>query len=137
MINWTTGANHAGGPASNDLTCAFCHPATGNGFGQSVTEAHNFSVKDIRNIPEYDVTVTTDTPSRGYYIKGESPVITIVLKDSVTGIPIDHTTVVEKPNPEGCVPNADKTACTNPDPTARSGPPTCTLPGRAPSLFRS
>lgn len=114
LINWTTGANHAGGAATNDTSCAVCHPASGSGFGQSVTGAHNFTAKDIRNIPEYDVSVTTDTPARGYYIAGESPVITIVLKDAVTGTPIDHTTVVEKPNPAiGCVTNADKTACTN------------------------
>ncbi len=114
LINWTTGANHAGGPAANDDTCTICHPATGTGFGQSVTTAHNFSAKDIRNIPEYTVTVTTDPPSRGYYIKGESPVITMVLKDAVTGNPIDHTTVVEDTHAEGCVTNPDKTACTNP-----------------------
>ena len=59
--------------------------------------------------------MTTDTPARGYYINGESPVVTIVLKER-TGAPIDHTTVVEKPNPaKGCVTNADKTACTNAD----------------------
>ncbi len=63
--------------------------------------------------------MTTDTPARGYYEKGESPVVTIVLKKD--GTPIDHTKVVEKPNPAiGCEPNADKTACTNPeDPEGR------------------
>ncbi len=113
LIDWTTGANHAGGGAANDDNCAVCHPATGTGFGQSVTGAHNFTAKDIRNIPEYTVTVTTDTPARGYYIKGESPVITMVLKDAVTGVAIDHTTVVEDTHAEGCVTNADKSACTN------------------------
>ena len=57
-------------------------PPRGGGFGQSVTTAHEWTTKDIRNIPEYDVTVTTDTPARGYYINGETPVITIVLKDT-------------------------------------------------------
>jgi len=112
LINWTTGANHAGGLATNDNSCAVCHPATGAGFGKSVTEAHNFTAKDIRNIPEFDVSVTTDTPARGYYIKGESPVITIVLKKG--GTAIDHTTVVEQTAAaEGCITNADKSACTN------------------------
>jgi hypothetical protein len=111
LIDWTTGAHHAGGAAASDDSCAVCHPATGAGFGQSVTGAHNFAAKDIRNIPEFDVTVTTDTPARGYYIKGESPVITIVLKKD--GAAIDHTTVAQDSSGEGCEPNADKTACLN------------------------
>ena len=118
LIDWTTGANHAGGNMTSDDNCAVCHPATGNIFSQSVTTAHAFNIKDIRNIPEYDVTVTTDTPARGYYIKGESPVVTMVLKtmnpDGTIGAAIDHTTVVEDTHAEGCVTNADKTACTNP-----------------------
>jgi hypothetical protein len=115
LINWTTGANHAGGAATSDDNCAVCHPATGaiTTIIKPITSVHNWTAKDIRNIPEYKVTVTTDTPARGYYIKGESPVITIVLKDAVTNVAIDHTTVVEDPHAEGCITNADKSACTN------------------------
>ncbi len=114
-INWATGTNHAGGAAPNDNGCTFCHPATGAGFGQSVTDAHNWTTKDVRNTPEFDVTLTTDTPARGYYIAGESPVVTIVLKDKATGVAIDHTTVVQDSDgSEGCIPNAAGTACTTP-----------------------
>ena len=74
---------------TNDDTCYVCHPDTGAAFGQSVTDAHNWTKKDIRNIPEFDITLTTDTPARGYYINGEKPVVTIVLKDHFTGAAID------------------------------------------------
>jgi hypothetical protein len=114
-INWTTGANHSTNRAmANDDTCTVCHLDTGNSFGQSVTEAHNFAKKDIRNIPEFDITLTTDTPARGYYINGEKPAVTIVLKDKVTGVAIDHTTVIQDGTAEGCLPNAAGTACTVP-----------------------
>ena len=111
-IDWTTGANHAGGAVTTDSTCVACHQPTGG--ISPITTAHEWMKKDIRNIPEYNVTVTTDTPARGYYIAGETPVITMVLKDAVTGVAIDHTTVVEDSHAEGCITNADKSACTNP-----------------------
>ncbi len=128
-INWTTGVNHAGGALGSDEVCALCHKDTGAGIGKSVTDAHNFAAKDIRNIPEFDTTITVDTPARGYYIKGETPVVTIVLKDHFTGATIDHTTVVQQQTSnkaadiaaqgpyvpaEGCIPKAgsEGTACT-------------------------
>ena len=102
-INWATGANHSSNnlAMTSDDQCAACHPASGQGLGQSITNAHNWTTKDKRNISEFDITVTTDTPTRGYYIKGEKPVVTIVLKDRVTGATIDHTTVVQDPTAEG------------------------------------
>jgi len=70
-INWTTGAKPCGGVATNDDNCYVCHPSSGVGFGQSVTDAHKWTTKDIRNIPEFDVTLTMDTRP-GYYIKGKN-----------------------------------------------------------------
>ena len=116
-INFATGANHSSGNRimTSDDNCYVCHPATGAAaFGQSVVEAHKWTTKDIRNIPEFDVTLTTNTPARGYYINGESPVVTIVLKDKTTGTAIDHTTVIQDTTGEGCIPNAAGTACTVP-----------------------
>jgi OmcA/MtrC family decaheme c-type cytochrome len=102
-IDWTTGKNHSAGnvPMANDDGCASCHPATGKGPGQSVTDAHNWTTKDKRNIPEFDITVTLDTPARGYYINGEKPVATIVLKDHLTGVALDHNTIIQDPVAEG------------------------------------
>jgi OmcA/MtrC family decaheme c-type cytochrome len=39
-VNFATGVGHTGGAYANDLGCAFCHPPTGSGFGQSVSAAH-------------------------------------------------------------------------------------------------
>ncbi|HEY7586754.1 MAG TPA: OmcA/MtrC family decaheme c-type cytochrome, partial [Candidatus Deferrimicrobiaceae bacterium] len=113
-IDWAAGTNHAGGLATSDSGCAFCHIPTGTVFSKSVTEAHNWTKKDIRNIPEFDITLTTNTPSRGYYVSGESPVVTIVLKDHFTGATIDHTTVSQDPASEGCIPKTgfEGTECT-------------------------
>ena len=114
-IDWATGVNHGGGSAANDDGCAFCHPGTGTGFGQSVTGAHNWTKKDIRNIPEFNIALTTDTPSRGYYINGERPVVSIALTDSATGAVILPSTVVQDSNgSEGCIPvvGSEGTLCT-------------------------
>ena len=114
-INWATGAGHSSNRImTNDDTCAVCHFDTGASFGQSVTEAHNWTKKNIRNIQEFGITVTTDTPSRGYYINGEKPVVSIALKDHFTGAVIVPSTVVQDPAAEGCVPKAgsEGTACT-------------------------
>ena len=98
LINWTTGTNHTGGSATNDDGCATCHQSAG------ITTAHNWTNKDARNIPEFNVTITANTPSRGYYINGESPVISIVLRDAKTDTVISPASVVEDGTAEGCTP---------------------------------
>jgi OmcA/MtrC family decaheme c-type cytochrome len=102
-INWATGTNHGGGAQATDDGCTFCHPATGTGgFAPSVTEAHDWTTKDIRNTPEFTVDLSVSTPGNGMYFQaGESPVVTVVINDG--GTPIDHTTVVEDDDgAEGC-----------------------------------
>jgi OmcA/MtrC family decaheme c-type cytochrome len=102
-VNFATGKNHSSGnlAMANDDACASCHPATGKGTGQSIADAHNWTTKDKRNIPEFDITLKTDTPARGYYIGGEKPVVTVVLKDHLTGVTLDHTTIIQDPTAEG------------------------------------
>jgi len=41
-VNFATGAGHSANsfPQSSDANCTICHPATGAGFGQSVSAAH-------------------------------------------------------------------------------------------------
>ena len=111
-VNFKTGANHSPQKLAqtNDDSCGGCHSAT------AIVDYHNWTNKDIRNIPEFDVTITTDTPQRGYYIEGEKPVVTVVLKDKATGTAIDHTTIVQDPAGEGCIPKpgAEGTQCTVP-----------------------
>ena len=118
-IVFATGANHGpggiGGAQASDDNCTVCHPNTGVGFGQSVTVAHNWTTKDIRNIPEFDITLTASAPANGtHFVNGESPVISIALKDKVTGAVIVPATVIQDPTGEGCIANAAGTACTVP-----------------------
>jgi hypothetical protein len=79
---------HKGGPQANDSTCAGCHPPD-TGGAKSVTEAHDSAVDR-----EYDqVALSLSAPKNGkFYVAGEKPVVTIVIKDS-KGNPIDHTKV--------------------------------------------
>ena len=87
-----------------------------------MTEAHNWTKKDIRNIPEFNIAMTTNTPARGYYINGESPVISIALTDAVTGAVVVPNTVIEDSasnaggGAEGCIPKPgfEATDCTTP-----------------------
>ena len=124
-IVWATGVNHAGGPVTTDDACAFCHPGTGVVISKSVTEAHNWTKKDARNIPEFNIDLTVNTPARGYFVNGESPVISIVLKKATDNTVISPASVIEDGTAEGCFPaggsvivNADGTiSC----PNARDG----------------
>ena len=46
-VNFTTGANHLGGPQPTDQFCALCHPASGP--GDSVTNSHATEVSTFNN----------------------------------------------------------------------------------------
>jgi hypothetical protein len=109
LVDWVTGAHHLAGPAANDSLCTVCHTA------DKVVSDHAFTAKDIRNVPEFAVSVTTSAPANGtHFVAGERPVVTVVLKDPATNTPIDHTTVVEDPSAEGCLTTAaDRSTCTN------------------------
>lgn len=105
-VDFDLGTNHVGGPQPTDENCTVCHKATGQAVGKSVTVAHDWTTKDIRNISEFDVTLSVSTPANGtHFVPGESPVVTIVLKDKENGnAPIDHTTFVAETSAtaEGC-----------------------------------
>jgi Outer membrane cytochrome MtrC/MtrF-like, domains II/IV len=96
-VNFTTGANHPGGPQTNDY-CFVCHPATGHlnpAAGASVTEAHDTAVDAVlnpvpENIPEFDVNLSITPPANGsYYVAGEAPEVHITLTGHGTGIAVD------------------------------------------------
>jgi OmcA/MtrC family decaheme c-type cytochrome len=87
-LNFTTGENHPGGPQTSAV-CYVCHPASGSGFGMSVTTAHDTTPTGV-NVPEFDVTLTITAPNNGsYYIAGEAPVVTVTLKDHASGLAVD------------------------------------------------
>jgi len=80
---------HPGGPQADDATCAIpaCHPAE-TGGSKGVAEAHKVSQ------PLNQVAVSMTPPGNGkFYVAGEKPKVTIVIKDD-KGSPIaDHTKV--------------------------------------------
>jgi predicted CXXCH cytochrome family protein len=103
-IDFATGTNHGGGPATTDAACAACHTPTKN------EAQHDWTTKDERNIPEFTLDLSVSSPTNGtHFVTNESPVVTLVIKKD--GLPIDHTTVTEDTEAEGCAatvcPSAD------------------------------
>jgi len=99
-VDFADGTNHAGGAQDSDDNCSACHPASGSSIG--ITEAHDWTTKDPRNIQEFTIDLSVSTPANGdYFVAGESPVVTIIIKED--GVAIDHTTVEEDSEKEGCL----------------------------------
>ncbi len=95
---------HAGGEQADDSSCGGCHPATGNVTAARfpVTAVHDWML-DPRNDGEFDVALTISNPANGtHFVRGESPVVTMVLHDHATGALLDHTTIAEDPAAEAC-----------------------------------
>jgi predicted CXXCH cytochrome family protein len=105
-VNFVTGLNHGNatmrpGPMVNDGQCTTCHRPTG-GIAP-IIPAHAGGT-DPRNVPEFNATLTMTPPANGrFYVAGEAPVVSLVLRDAVTGMPVDHTTLNEDPTAEGCL----------------------------------
>ena len=94
---------HVGGAQTSDTTCVVCHPATGNRAGiiAPVIEVHDWMQQDPRKVPEFTVDLSLNVPTRGYYVSGEAPILTVVVKEN--GTPIDHTTLLQDLDGfEGC-----------------------------------
>jgi hypothetical protein len=81
---------HAGGALSDDRTCVICHTADSSGLSP-IADAHAVPPPPIDAV---DVTLTP--PANGkFYVAGEKPVITLVIKDDA-GNPIpDHRQVTD------------------------------------------
>jgi len=127
--DFATGLNHGsvtmqGGAVSDDHQCLICHESTGTGPAPSVEAAHDFTRRDPRDVPEFTAALTvSNLPARGWFAAGEAPVLRLVLSDAVTGLTIDHTTMIADDavnaippgdGPEGCIANAGGTDCTAP-----------------------
>ena len=102
-VDFALGTNHAGGPQADDNACKFCHSAAGT--PASVSNAHDWAVKDPRNISEFNIDLSiTDAAGNANHVfaAGETPVVHIVVKNGNT--PIDHTTILQEVAPaEGCL----------------------------------
>ena len=87
-VGWTS---HPGGAQANDDNCAGCHPAD-TGGAKPISVAHAIAPPTL----EYTVELTMTPAGNGtHYVAGEAPVVTIIVKDSTTQQPIDHTTINE------------------------------------------
>lgn len=93
--NFSTGIGHPGG-VSTDVNCAVCHPASGVGFGKSVTEAHDTTPTGV-DVPEFDVTLAL-SPVKSFYVAGDNIAVTatLTLHGTSTGVPSSVYT-----NPQG------------------------------------
>jgi hypothetical protein len=93
-VNLVTGENHPGG-ARDDSECSICHPADGE--LPSISAAHEIPAWAFKQ----KVELALSPPANGeYYVAGEAPVVTIVIKDAETGMVIDPSTLVEPADSE-------------------------------------
>ncbi|MCA9597942.1 MAG: hypothetical protein KC776_31740 [Myxococcales bacterium] len=86
--NTTTGKceiqKHGGGAQASDANCSMCHNAN------DITDKH--LITDQAN--KYTLDVTMTPPGNGtYYVAGEAPVVTVVVKDKATNTAIDPSTI--------------------------------------------
>lgn len=111
-VDFAIGHNIAGvtpiNPQLDDNNCSTCHKPddTVAGLAKSITTAHDWTKKDQRHIPEFDVTLTVSDPGNGtHFVAGESPVVTVKLTDVDTGSEIDYTSMTKESNTnaEGCL----------------------------------
>jgi OmcA/MtrC family decaheme c-type cytochrome len=107
-VDFETGDGHAGGAQANNAGCRFCHPASGDGFGQSVAGAHEVTTLkrdpsgaggDIPITPNYtaSITLSDDANDDGVYEAGEAILVTVTASNAAAG---DYT------DPEGPYSNA-------------------------------
>ncbi len=80
---------HAGGPQENDTQCAACHtPDTG---AMSVAVVHA-----VDPGTEHAVELAISAPANGeYFVAGETPSLTIAIKDAASGTVVDPATITE------------------------------------------
>ena len=102
-VNFATGQNHPfGAVQTNDANCFMCHDVSGG--STSIRARHDWTTRDPRNIPEFTATLTVSRPANGtHFVAGESPTVTLQLRDRVTNQLLDHTTVVEDATNESCL----------------------------------
>jgi OmcA/MtrC family decaheme c-type cytochrome len=102
-VNFATGQNHPfGAVQTNDANCFMCHDVAGG--ATSIRAAHDWTTQDPRNLPEFTAQLAVSRPANGtHFVAGESPVVTLALSDRVSGMLLDHTTVIEDAVAEPCL----------------------------------
>jgi hypothetical protein len=93
-VDLSTGDNHPAGQRE-DSECSTCHQPDGS--VPAVTAAHEIPPWGFQQTIE----LTLSPPANGeFYVAGEAPVVTIVIKDAGTGEVIDPNTMVEPADSE-------------------------------------
>lgn len=93
-VNLVTGDNHPGGQRE-DTECSTCHPAEGD--SPSVTASHEIPAWAFQQTIE----LSMNPPANGeFYVEGEAPIVTIVIKDAANDSVIDPNTIVEPADAE-------------------------------------
>lgn len=85
-VNWTTGANHPGGPQANDAACAACHvPETGIEFDASIKGAHTipYQSNQLKGL-------TATIVSMSNFLPGKNPTVVYSVKNG-DGTAVDGT----------------------------------------------
>jgi hypothetical protein len=86
-----TAEEHGGGQRDDDLACSLCHPADTGGFA-AIAEVHEIDLST-----EFDVELGMTLPANEtHYVAGETPQITVALKDAATGDAVDPATITEE-----------------------------------------
>ncbi|MEO8033189.1 MAG: OmcA/MtrC family decaheme c-type cytochrome [Acidobacteriota bacterium] len=85
-VNWTTGANHPGGPQADDTACSSCHvPDSGTEFDASIKGAHTipYKSKQLKGL-------TSTIVSMSNFAAGKKPTVAYSLKNG-DGTAVDPT----------------------------------------------
>jgi hypothetical protein len=77
-VTFGAGATHSGGSQTND-TCFICHPADGNGVGQSVVVAHKVVYDADELLYNTTIILSDDANADGVYEVGEAIVVTVTV----------------------------------------------------------
>ncbi|MBI4564699.1 MAG: hypothetical protein HY716_08435 [Planctomycetes bacterium] len=86
-----TAEAHPGGQQADDSLCASCHPADIGG-SKPVAVAHQIEPPAFQNTVELSMT----PPANGeYYVAGETPQVTITIRDAASGATINPAAIVE------------------------------------------
>jgi OmcA/MtrC family decaheme c-type cytochrome len=81
---------HLGGPQPTDDNCALCHSQEG-------TEISIVDVHEVDHSTEYIVELSMSDPANDeYYVDGETPTVTIVVKDASDDSVVDPATITEE-----------------------------------------
>ncbi|MGK2907699.1 MAG: multiheme c-type cytochrome [Desulfuromonadales bacterium] len=84
-VTFTGAATHSGGAQPNS-SCSGCHPAEGNGFGQSVTAAHDVAYDLETQAYNVTISLSPDANADGVYEVGETILVTAT-SDLAGGFP--------------------------------------------------